>query len=132
MRFHIHPPTAEADAFGFETQSLLNGRIAAEFDFSSCTEHSLPRQSKAVSKDSGNLACRTWKARCSRYPAIGRDFSWRDRSDGLLDTLTPIRSDLTRGRFLPLAWQVESGLSHCFFTERFESFVLGIVNVENR
>jgi hypothetical protein len=42
MGFHVHPAATKAHAFRFQAQSLFNSMIAAELDFATSTEHSLP------------------------------------------------------------------------------------------
>ena len=43
---HVDFAAAEGDAFRFQAQALLDGRVAAEFDFASGTKNALPWQSK--------------------------------------------------------------------------------------
>jgi hypothetical protein len=46
MRLHIHAATTKTDAFGFQSQALLNRRIAAQLDLATCPENPLPGQSE--------------------------------------------------------------------------------------
>lgn len=64
VRFHVYPAAAEADAFGFQTQPLLNRVIAAQLDFAAGAEHALPGQSKGTMQDARYLAGMAWEA-CS-------------------------------------------------------------------
>ena len=51
MRLHIHLPSAKSHAFGFKTEALLDGRISAQFDFSSRSQYALPGQAEAAIQD---------------------------------------------------------------------------------
>src|ERR1700720_1833481 len=60
VHLHIHLPPTKAHAFGFQSQPLLDCGVAAQFDLSARSQHSLPGQAKAASQDSCHLT------RCSR------------------------------------------------------------------
>ena len=44
--FHVNPAAAEDYAFCLQTQSLLDGMITTEFDFSAGAQNAMPRQTK--------------------------------------------------------------------------------------
>jgi hypothetical protein len=46
MLFHVHAATAEAHAFGFQAESLLDSVITGKLDFAARPEHSLPGKSE--------------------------------------------------------------------------------------
>ncbi len=56
MKFHVDAAAAKGDAFGFEAETLLKSRLAAEFDFSAGTENALPGQSDGPAQDADDLA----------------------------------------------------------------------------
>ena len=58
MEPHVDLAAAKADAFSFETQTLFDSGVAAEFDFAAGTENALPRQTVGTAQDLGNLAGR--------------------------------------------------------------------------
>src|SRR5215469_15207440 len=82
VRLHIHPPPAEAHAFGLQTKSLLDGRIPAQFDFAAGAEDPVPGQPERAPEYACDLPCEPRQSRRPRHRAIGRNFSPRDVPDG--------------------------------------------------
>ena len=74
----IHFPPAKAHAFGFQPQPLLDRRIPAQFDFSTCAEHALPRQFKAAMQNLRHLPRSSWQSGGSRNRSVGGNFSFGD------------------------------------------------------
>jgi len=46
VRFHIHPPSAEAHTFTFQPQPLFNGRISAQLNLAARAQNAMPGQSE--------------------------------------------------------------------------------------
>jgi hypothetical protein len=71
MRLHVHPASAETDAFCFQPQSLLDGIISTQLDFATCSENSLPRQSEGPVQRTRYLAGMAAKSSGSGNCAVG-------------------------------------------------------------
>ena len=63
MQPHIDFTSAEGDALSFETKALLDGRVAAEFDFAARTKNALPRQIEGTAQNLRDLARRAGRSR---------------------------------------------------------------------
>jgi len=68
---HINFAPPKYYAFGFETEALFDGGIAAQFDFSARTQYALPRQSERAFQDSCDQSCPAGQSRCLGNCAIG-------------------------------------------------------------
>jgi hypothetical protein len=73
--FHIDATAAKLYSFRSEAKPLLDGLVAAELDFSTCAQHTLPGHSKPSMQDLRHQPCTAGKPRRPRHGAIGRHFA---------------------------------------------------------
>jgi hypothetical protein len=85
VRLHIHFSPAEAHAFGFEPQPLLNSGIAAQLDLASGAEYALPRQSKTVAQNRRDLPRCPWKSRSPGDATVSGNLAAWNRPNRSLD-----------------------------------------------
>ncbi len=82
VRFHICTTTSEADTFGFQAKTLLQGRVAAQLDFAAGAEHALPGQAIGSAQNLCDLASVSGKARSPGDRAVSRDLPARNLQNG--------------------------------------------------
>jgi len=87
MPFHIDPAATERDPLGLQPETLLERRIAAQFDFSSGAENALPRQAMAAPTEDGGYAPRRMRvSRGPAYSAVSRHLAARNASNRSQDS----------------------------------------------
>jgi hypothetical protein len=95
--FHVHLPPAKADALGFQAQPLLDGRIAAQLDFSARSQDALPGQSEAAMQHLCHLPRRPRKSRSSRNRPVSGHRTLGNPPDGRLDLQSHLRGPIWKG-----------------------------------
>src|SRR5476649_912120 len=82
MALHVNSAAAKFYALGFEAQPLLNRRIPAQFDFSSCAKHAVPGESECGTQCSHDLAGCSRMARCASDSTISGNLATWNFADG--------------------------------------------------
>jgi len=117
VRLHVYAPAAEAHALGFQSQALLNARVALKFDFTTRAQHALPRQSEAAPKYFCDLSGRPRKPRGPRDRAVGRDSPARNRTNCPLDPqehcASGIGSSGASAAALPCHYAIQPEITPC-------------------
>jgi hypothetical protein len=70
MQSHVHPAPPEADAFGLQSQALLDAGLATQLDFSSRAHNPVPREIERPMQRSHHLASRSGVAGGTRDRAV--------------------------------------------------------------
>jgi hypothetical protein len=91
MALHIYAAAAEDNAFAFEAKTLLDGGVAAQFDFSTGAEHAVPGESEGGAQNSDDLTRRSGMAGGAGYRSVGGDLAARDFADGGDDVALHVR-----------------------------------------
>src|SRR6185437_6762920 len=86
VSLHIDLATAEANALGFQSEALFEGRVAAQLDFSAGAEHTLPRQSVGAVQHFRDLASMARQSCRTGHSAVGGYFPTRNAKDRCANT----------------------------------------------
>ncbi|SPE28271.1 hypothetical protein SBA7_120047 [Candidatus Sulfotelmatobacter sp. SbA7] len=82
MALHVYAAASKHHPFGFETEPLFDGGVAAQFDFSSRAKYALPGESERGAQNSNHLTGCSGVAGGAGHGAVGGDFAARDFADG--------------------------------------------------
>ena len=88
MDLEVDAAASEGDSFHFEAESLIEGGVALELDFSAGPDNTLPRQIDTGMQSPNDLTGSPRVARSFGDGAIGGDVAARDRADGSQDVLS--------------------------------------------
>jgi hypothetical protein len=75
MPVQVNAPAAEADAFHFQQQPLLERVLTWHTDSASCADYAMPRQSVERVESSNDLSRSSWKSGRGGDLSIGGDVS---------------------------------------------------------
>ena len=92
VNFHVDTLALEDNAFCFQTFALFECTVSAELDLTARTYNPLPGNTETYlpSKKLRDSAMVQRIACCSRHLAIGRDSSFRYRTDHLVKSLVAL------------------------------------------
>jgi len=79
---HVDPTATEGDALSLKPEALLNRVIAAQPDFSSGSQHAMPRQPDGASQHADHLSCGARMTGGAGHRSVSCNFAPRDFADG--------------------------------------------------